>query len=186
MITNLVLTGDCYNNLANTVKSKHTLVIYKYGLTQFMHYLQISDVNNLMVLSQDAKALQYKIIDYVMRLRQRSLAPSSVKTLLASVVHFYTMNDVSLNRKKIGAYLPSKDDREEEENEKSEDRPYTLAEISRLLEFCDLRNRAIVLLFASTGVRIGSVPRLRLEHLTKIEKYFLYKIKVYASSKNHR
>jgi integrase len=87
-------------------------------------------------------------------------------------MHFYAMNDITLNRKKIGRYVP-------ENIRKHTDRTYTREEITRLLEFCDLRDRSIVLLFASTGIRIGGIPDLRLEHLTKIEKYSLYQITVY-------
>ncbi|MFL6326423.1 MAG: hypothetical protein ACJ71J_02265 [Nitrososphaeraceae archaeon] len=32
------------------------------------------------------------------------------------------------------------------------------------------------MLFASTGMRIGAIPDIRLEHLHKIEKYNLYQI----------
>ena len=75
-------------------------------------------------------------------------------------MHFYAMNDITLNRKKIGRYVPVN-------IRKHNDRTYTREEVTRLLEFCDLRDRSIVLLFASTGMRIGAIPDLRLEHLTK-------------------
>jgi integrase len=40
--------------------------------------------------------------------------------------------------------------------------------------------KALVLMLASSGMRIGAVPDLKIKHLTKIQKYNLYKIKVYA------
>jgi integrase len=88
------------------------------------------------------------------------------------------MNDVVLNRKKIGRYIP-------EYVKTQKDRAYTIQEIAQLLEFCDLRNRAIVLLFASTGMRIGAVPLLRLDNIIKIEKFglSLYQITVYYGAK---
>jgi penicillin-binding protein-related factor A (putative recombinase) len=39
---------------------------------------------------------------------------------------------------------------------------------------------------ASGGMRIGVIHELQIGHLTKIEKYGLYKILVYARSKKNR
>ncbi len=94
-------------------------------------------------------------------------------------MHFYSINDVNLNRKRISSYIP-------EQVQQNEDRPYTIQEIAQLLEFSDLRSRAVILLFASTGMRIGAVPGLRLEHLIKLDKYQLYQIKVYAGLKKYQ
>ena len=176
--TNLVLSGAAYNNFTDTIKSDQTREQYKRCLVRFMRFLNITDIDNLMVLAaggekeQDSKALQ-KIIDYVGFLkRERKLGANAINLYLSPIMHFYAMNDITLNRKKIGRYVP-------ENIRKHNDRTYTREEITKLLEFCDLRDRSIVLLFASTGMRIGAIPDLRLEHLTKIEKYSLYQITVY-------
>jgi integrase len=108
--------------------------------------------------------------------KDKGLSAISINSYVAGIIHFYAMNDVTLNRKKIGRYIP-------ESVRKHKDRAYTIQEISQLLEFCDLRSRAIVLLFASTGIRIGALPNLRLENLTKIAKYGLYQFTVYAGYK---
>ena len=47
-----------------------------------------------------------------------------------------------------------------------------ITNINNLLSFQD----PLVMLFASTGMRIGAIPDIRLEHLHKIEKYNLYQI----------
>jgi integrase len=86
------------------------------------------------------------------------------------------MNDIVLNRKKINMYLG-------EFIRKQKDRAYTTEEIHKLLDFCDERSKALVLLLASTGVRIGSVPGLKLKHLSKIVEYQLYKIVIYEGTK---
>jgi integrase len=175
----LILSGACYNNFVDTIKSQATLEQYKYGITQFMKFLKIRDINNLMVMAQAPKEIQQKIIDYVKYMREvKQLGAVTIQLYLASIMHFYSINDVNLNRKRISSYIP--------EVQQNEDRPYTIQEIARLLEFSDLRSRAVILLFASTGMRIGAVPGLRLEHLTKIDKYQLYQIKVYAGFKKYQ
>ncbi len=66
----LILSGACYNNFVDTLKSEATLERYKYGITQFMKFLKITDINNLMVLAQAPKEIQQKIIDYIKYMRE--------------------------------------------------------------------------------------------------------------------
>ena len=40
------------------------------------------------------------------------------------------------------------------------DRAYTHEEIGKMLEIADERMRAVILLLASTGMRIGAIPSL--------------------------
>jgi integrase len=144
-------------------------------MKRFMLYMNITDIDILLLFSNE-KEIQHKIIDYVLDLKNKGLSAASIAHYVGAIMHFYAMNDVTLNRKRIGRFIP-------EHIRKQKDRAYTTQEISRLLEFCDLRDRSIVLLFASTGMRIGAVPPLKLEHLTKIQKYGLYKFTVYAGYK---
>ena len=65
----------------------------------------------------------------------------------------------------------------------NKDRAYTIEEIRHLLEFCDERAKALVLLLASTGIRIGAIPDLQLKHLKKIPEYNLYQITIYEGTK---
>jgi site-specific recombinase XerD len=44
--------------------------------------------------------------------------------------------------------------------------------------------RVVILLLASTGMRIGAIPDLKLKHLTKIEEFSLYQITVYENTKD--
>jgi integrase len=87
------------------------------------------------------------------------------------------MNDVtSLNWKKITSY--------QGEHEKvAEDRPYTHSEIQTLIAHTTPRNRAIILLMSSAGLRLGAIPLLRIRDIIPIDKYQIYKINVYAKSK---
>jgi integrase len=69
-----------------------------------------------------------------------------------------------LNSDKIHAYLG--------EDEKTiEDEAYTHEQVKRMLQFAQLRTRVLILLLASSGIRIGATADLRKKHLTYIEKY---------------
>jgi integrase len=104
---------------------------------------------------------------------------STVSVHLAALYHFFSINDVIINRKKLSKFLG------EQEN-KYEYRSYTHDEISSLLSLCDERGKAIVLLMTSTGMKVGALPSLTLRHLTRYDledgKY-VYRIQVYATSR---
>ncbi len=65
----------------------------------------------------------------------------------------------------------------------NKDRGYTTAEIQRLLEFCDERAKALILLLASTGIRRRAIPNLQIKNLKKIPEYSLYQITIYEGTK---
>jgi integrase len=88
---------------------------------------------------------------------------------------FYDLNDVALSKKKIYRYLG-------EEERPIENRGYTLEEISKMLDVCDERARAIILVLASTGIRIRAIIELKLEDLVMIPDYQLYQVRVYSDS----
>jgi integrase len=101
---------------------------------------------------------------------------AAVSAYVAAINKFYSMNDVSLNWKKINSYRG--------EHEKvAEDRPYTHSEIQTLIAHTAPRNRAIILLMSSAGLRLGAIPLLRIRDIIPLDKYKIYKINVYAKSK---
>lgn len=77
------------------------------------------------------------------------------------------MNDVILNWKKLVITC--------ENTKRFKDRAYTTEETQQLLPKADERMRAVILLLASTGMRIGAIPDLKMKHLTKIEQFSLYR-----------
>ena len=89
------------------------------------------------------------------------------------------MNDVLLNKRKITRFVPPNESANDE-------RAYTHEEIAQILLKCDERSRVMILLMASTGMRIGSLDGLQIGDLTKIPEYNLYKIFVYGRSKADR
>ena len=86
------------------------------------------------------------------------------------------MNDVQLNWEKIHSF-------EGEGEKRAEDRPYIHSEILAMLQKTTPRNRAMILLMASAGLRVGSLPSFRVKDLEPIDRYNIYKVNVYASSK---
>lgn len=146
-----------------------------------MSYLHLSpEAYDRLVQDKDPKNIQMDICDYVTHLKRSGVvAPKSISVYLAALHKFYVMNDITLNWAKIHSFLG--------ENEKqTEDRPYTHSEIQLLVQKTTPRNRGIILLMATAGLRVGAVSSLRIRDLEAIDKYQVYKVNVYATSRKSR
>jgi integrase len=89
------------------------------------------------------------------------LSFSTINTFTASVFHFFEINDVILNKRKINKFKG-------EYVNKFDFRSYFTDEISNLLSVCDKRGKVAVLLMASTGMRVGALQDIKLKHLKRV------------------
>ena len=144
-----------------------------------MAYLHLPPGAYDKLLEMDVKTIQMNICDYVTHLRNNGKSHQTVSVYIAGIRHFYDMNDiVTINWKKVHSF--------EGEHEKAiEDRPYTHSEISTMLQNTTLRNQAIILLMSSSGPRVGAIPQVRIRDLEPNDKYNIYKITYYPSSKKN-
>lgn len=90
----LVQQEDVYLNFINSIKSDITRKIYEYNLRLFMEFCGINKFEALI-------GQQNHIIPYLMSLRERILAYNSISTRMNAIYHFYDMNDIFLNKKKL-------------------------------------------------------------------------------------
>jgi site-specific recombinase XerD len=172
-------TSLAFRNLTETCRSPATRRVYTMALRFFMDYLHLPYDAYDKLLEKEPKLIQMDICDFITHLRKAGHSPASVSTYLAAIRKFYDMNDIDLHWRKIHSF-------EGEKEKVAEDRPYTHSEIQTLLEKTTYRNRSIILLMASAGLRVGAIPGLRIKDLEPIDKYSIYKINVYARSiKSH-
>jgi integrase len=176
-------SNQYYKNFINSCKSEATKNYYRSSLGYFMKYLQIEpeDDYSKLIDGRDAKIIAADIIDWIIHLKDiEKKSPASINLYIAAVKHFYMINDVILNTKRINAFKP-------EFRNVVEDKPYTREQIKILLDKAEQRNRAIILLLSSSGMRVGALPNLRIGDLTPVDKYNIYQIQVYRrSSKKSR
>jgi integrase len=158
---------EIYFNFINSLKSEITKKIYEKNIKFFMRFCKVNKYSDLLAL--DAQSV---IVKYLMYSRERGLAYNSLSLSLNSIYHFYEMNDVPLNKKKINMFKG--------EFKRSVDRAYSHDEIKKILDISDLRMKSIILLMASSGLRIGALPLLKLTNLKKIDS--VYKITVYEGT----
>jgi site-specific recombinase XerD len=153
-----------------------------------MDFLQISQGQySQLIDSKSVKDIHEDIFHFISSLKARRSARSSQKVHLSALLHFYLMNDIALDRKKLSRYLSNDDiNPDAYDDDQEEDRPYTIQEIAKLLEHStDLRTKVEILLMASAGTRLGSLELLKIRDLTPVDKYNLYQIRVYANSKSN-
>jgi integrase len=146
-----------------------------------MSYLRLPSESFDRLLDKDPKIIQMDICDYVIHLKKSGIiAPRSIQAYLAALHKFYVMNDVTqLNWTKIHSFLG-------ENEQQTEDRPYAHSEIQLLIQKTTPRNRAIILLMCSAGLRVGAIPSLRIRDIEPIDRLKIHKVNVYASSKKSR
>jgi site-specific recombinase XerD len=160
---------DVYFNFINSIKSEVTKRIYENDIKLYLKFCNLTKLSELLMITDPQK----QMIKYIMSLRKKGLATNSISTLLNGIYHFYEMNDIPLNKKKINMFKG-------EFTGKVVDRAYTHEEIRKVLDVSDLRMKVMILLMASSGMRIGALPSLRLRNLERIDS--IYKVTVYQGT----
>jgi len=154
------------------LKSEATKKAYKYQLGKFKEWAKIKNYDGL--LQAPPKQIQELIEDYVMYMK-KNISPNSVPIYFAPIELFYVMNDINVNFKKIRKLFPDK-------VKKGNERGYSHDEIRKILENAKTaRHRALILLFSSSGCRLGAIPGIKLKHLSKIEDS--YSLMIYEGDK---
>lgn len=141
----------------NAIRSDYTRKNYLCTLKKFMEFVRIEEYDYLANLPE--KEIQIMLEDYVIHLKTCNLNPNSFPIMFTSLQLFFSMNDKILNWKKIKKLYP-------DTIKKTGYGTYTTEQIQLLLKATtDFRNRAIILVLASTGIRIGALADIKLKHL---------------------
>lgn len=155
------------------IPSPNTRLRYRSAFSLFLKHCGQTDTD--LIRRQNPRFIESQIIDYIRFLtEEKHYKRGSICASVSTILHFFEINDVILNKKKISRFLP-------EDVSDHSDRAYTHDEIRQILLRCDERSRVVILLMASTGMRIGAIPDLQIGHLEKEAEYGLYKITVYAN-----
>ena len=149
-------------------KSKETARAYNTHLNKYSS----NDLSQLLGVTQ--REAEDKLINFIIT-NKESKSWAALHNYVAAVAKFYLINDVPLNLTRVKRFMP-------EQIKLRKDRGYRDDEILKLLELANERTRALVLLLASSGMRIGAIPLLRVGHLE--DRGDIYKITVYENTNN--
>ena len=140
----------------NSVKSKITFREYLKRLEKFRKFCNAGSFDSLSRI--EPANLQEMLEDHIM-LRKKQINPNSIPVEFFAIKSFLEINEVELKWKKVSKLFPAK-------IKKTGRRAYTTEEIQQILSTStELRTRAIIHFLASSGVRIGALPELRIRHL---------------------
>lgn len=173
--------GIIIYSVTDGLSSEHTKRNYRKNFSHFLKATRQTERGLLIQAQQNTRLVESLIINHIRYLaeKEQRLTHGSIKTCCFSIFHFFEMNDIVLNKRKIIRFLPPNEGTRE-------DRAYTPEEIHQILDKCDERSRVVVMLMASTGMRIGAIPVIQIGDLTRVDEYNIYKITVYANSPKDR
>lgn len=178
-------TIDYYQRFIDALASSpQTQKKYIRELNDYLKWLSIINANHLItedLLDSPTKIreVEDKIIEYIKYLNNtRKLGSATIHLSLFAIFNFYSINRINLDRKYVTKFAPTR-------RKLHKDTAYSHEQILQLLNSpsIDLKQRVIVLLLASTGMRVGALPSMTISALTKIQLQdypsHLYKIIVY-------
>lgn len=148
-------------------RSENTEKTYLKGLNCFVQTMNIENLDDFVekIKNQTINADQIHK-DFVINLANKNLAPKTVGAWAASIRKFLLANGIELKRTtKIKIYnihedtLPSKDD------------------LKKVLSNCSLRAKTIILLLASSGLRVGELRNLKFSDVNLNSEPGIIKIK---------
>jgi integrase len=112
------------------------------------------------------------------RSQRGDITPATLGNLVKAIKLFCEMSDIQIPWKKITRGLPRI-------REAANDRAPTIEETKKLIDYPDRRIKSIILVMASSGIRIGAWDYLKWKHVTPIKnekgQVVAAKIIVYAN-----
>jgi integrase len=166
-------------------KSQSTKKSYKIHLLMFCKHYNI-DPDSLVRLKADQ--IKNMVVEYVIQLKKVAkkyvskakrgeICVNSIKTYMMGIQSFLEFHEIALPWKKISKFYPA--------DIANNLRAYTKEEIIKILSVADLRDRCVILLMISTGIRVGAIKSLRIKHLKKLKEEIGI-LTVYAESKDDK
>ncbi len=172
-------------------KSNSTKKSYQVHLARFceFHSIQDKQITPDDLIKLDTQTIKMMLLKYVIHLKKSAkteagkpkkgeICVNSIPIYLAGIYSFLEHHEISIPKKTIERYFP--------EQTTNSFRAYTRQEISKLLSHADLRERCIILLMASSGIRVGAFRTLKWKHLIEMEKSGIGLLIVYGDSKEFR
>ncbi len=154
-----------------SLRSESTKYAYSIHLSLFCKFHNV-DPDQLLQLNNSLAQLKTMILNYIIRLkklakqsagkpRKGEISVNSIKLYLNGVKSFLEFNEIALPWKKISRFFP--------DDVTNSYRSYTKEEITKLLSVADPRDRCIILLMASSGIRAGAVQSLKVKSIRKLD-----------------
>ena len=168
-----------------TIKSNTTKNTYSIHILLFCKFHNV-DPDLLLQLNNSEGQLKTMVLNYIIHLKKMAkqsagkpkkgeLSVNSIKFYLAGVKSFFEFNEITLPWKKIAKFYPG--------DVTNSYRSYTKEEIMKLLSVADPRDRCVILLMASSGIRVGAIQTLKVKSVRRLDNG-IGLVTVYPESKD--
>ena len=177
-----------YQNFLERLDSKEPQTKDKYvrDFNYFLQFLKVKGPNSLITKKfyslHETKKIEDKIVSYINHLKKQGLKQSTIKGRKSAIEFFYRANRITLDWKHVADFIPRP-------SKAREDLPYEVEDIQKMLNVVTSeRDRFLIYLLSSTGMRIGALPDLTYGDIESIKPKgygdkHLYKIIVYRGSR---
>jgi site-specific recombinase XerD len=160
---------EAYQNFLDTIHNLETLEMYDRNLTRFLKVSGIKSYDEITTISR--KEIQEKLKQHVRFLKNNpKIHANSITGTMAGIFKFLIANEVDFNDRNIKSMYP---DTKKPLNAEA----YSLEQMQMLVGYAgqspNRRNKAIVLTIASSGMRKGALPVLKMKDLKMIEDTYL-------------
>lgn len=159
-----------YDRFLNAIDNEKTRHEYESCLRLFMEEYHVTNYDELLKLSTEQ--VEDMVIEYILSMKKKSLSEGLITQRCAAIRKFFSSNRINLNWDFINQHKGKFKKKQKLE-------AYNREQIEKLLEICDHRTRCIVLMFASTGIRVSALSELRKKHLKRIGS--LYEFTIYEN-----
>ena len=161
-----ILQGESIELFRAAIKNPGTRDPYERRLIHFLKIMKLAPDDFVAAAKKNSASIEKQIISFISKQNSRAergeITTATVGNCLKTVRLLLEMNDVSLNWKKIRRVLPR-------ERRYALDRIPTIEEIREIVEAADIREKALTLVFVSSGIREGAIEHLKAGDYTQIK-----------------
>jgi integrase len=153
-------------------RSDKTKKNYMLHLSLFCNFHN-TDPEALILLKSKPDMIKDMLLKYVIHLKRTAkttagkpiegeICINTISTYMTGIQSFIDFHEIPIAWKKIFRFIP--------ESVPSNLRAYKKEEIRKLLSVADLRDRCIILMMASGGLRVGALSDLQIKHQSVLDK----------------
>ena len=162
-----ILQGESIDLFRAAIRSPATRDPYERRLIGFLREINLVPDDFVARAKMNSSSVEKMIITFVSKQNSRAqkgeITTATVGNCLKAVRLLLEMNDVSLNWRKIRRVLPRA-------RRYALDRIPTVEEIHEIIEASDIREKALTLVFVSSGIREGAIERLDVDDYKQIRR----------------
>jgi integrase len=146
-----------YELFLSGISNKATRKAYEWALGDFIRFCRAKESDDLLQGTDEDMTNRFQ--SYILHLKGDNISKAKRNLCFAAVKLFYVMNDRNLKYERL-AKSKKKDG---DDMIDSKTIPYTKDQIERMLSgAADDREKAIILLFATSGIRLGALPQMKI------------------------